>query len=356
MNYVEVASRLQEWGEPKFRLAQIKQAYCIDFLSGWDQVTTLGKELRDRCAEELAWDELFIVRTQESSDGETVKFLLQAKDGSKIETVLMQHEGNRNTVCVSSQVGCAMGCLFCATGTMGWKRQLTSEEIVNQVIHVARYLKIKGERLSNVVFMGMGEPMHNYDEVIKAVHEMNDQKGLCIGARKISISTCGVVPGILRFADEPTQANLAISLHGATNEVRNKIMPINKAYPLEKLIPAVRLYMEKTNRKVMFEYLLLEGINDRREDAEHLAGLFGDDLRLVHINLIKYHDTKAFKGSSTERRMQFLDWLHKLYVPVTHRVSFGEDIDAACGQLAVNESERGTLQGKEAISANKQQS
>ena len=353
MNLMNLAARFTEWGEPKFRLNQAHQAYYVGLLSSWDDVTTFGKELRDRCAQEFPWDELRVIRIQESADGETAKFLLEAADGSKIETVLMFHEGMRNTVCVSSQVGCAMGCTFCATGTMGWKRHLSAEEIVNQVVLVSRWLKTREQSISNVVFMGMGEPLHNYDEVIRAIHILNDQKGLCIGARKISVSTCGVVPGILRFADEKTQANLAISLHGATDAVRTKIMPVNKAYPLDKLMPAVRTYMEKTNRKVMFEYLLLDGINDRPEDAEALADLFGDDRRLVHVNLIKYHDTQAFKGSSTERRLQFLDWLHKLHIPVTHRVTFGEDIDAACGQLAVKEAGEQTLQGQAAITANK---
>jgi 23S rRNA (adenine2503-C2)-methyltransferase len=351
MNFDLLAKTLAERKEPKFRLAQAKRAFFVDFSTDWDQVSVFSKPLRDALKEAVAWDELTPVKTQESSDGRTIKTLFACADGKKIEAVLMRHEGERNTVCVSSQVGCAMACGFCATGTMGLTRNLTKEEIVGQVIHFARWLKPKNDRVTNVVLMGMGEPFHNYDQVMSALRTLNDPEGFNLGARHMSVSTCGIVPGILKLAEEDFQVNLAISLHSAIQDERSEIMPVNRAYPLHKLMQAVRTYMAKTNRKVMFEYLLLKGKNDCEEDAQALAELFGPDYRLVHVNLIKYHETDAFKGTLRDQRMQFLDRLHELGVPATHRITFGEDIDAACGQLAVNE-QTGTLkQGLDAVRA-----
>ncbi len=354
MNFVDIASYFAEHGYPRYRLDQVKRAYFIDLVSSWDDVTVLSKPMREELKERFPWMAMTTLRVQEADNGETIKSLLVCQDGSKIETVLMCHEDERNTVCVSSQVGCPMACAFCATGTMGLKRNLTSEEIVEQVLHYARLLKSRGERVTNVVLMGMGEPFHNYDAVMRALRTLNDPTGFNLGARHMSISTCGVVPGILKLADEGFQVNLAISLHSATNEVRSKIMPVNNAYPLEKLMDAVRIYMEKTNRKVMFEYLLLSGINDRPEDARALKRLFGNNVRLVHLNLIKYHNTQAFEGTPKDRRTAFLRELHELGIPATHRVTFGEDIDAACGQLAVQETQDAVLQGQAAIKTAKQ--
>ena len=342
---------LEERGEPAYRLSQAKRAFFVDALQGWDGVTVYPKPLREACQSSTAWNALIPVHVQESRHHETVKTLFACKDDKKIEAVLMCHEDERNTVCVSSQVGCAMACAFCATGSMKFGRNLTAEEMVEQVIHYVRWLKPKGQRVSNVVMMGMGEPFHNYDQVLKMLRVLNDQEGLNLGARRMSISTCGIVPGILRLAEEAFQVNLAISLHAGTDEVRSRIMPVNRAYPLTKLMEAVRVYIEKTNRKVMFEYLLLAGINDRPEDAEALAHLFGDDLRLVHVNLIKYHQTEAFQGTTREQRLAFLDRLHALGIPATHRITFGEDIDAACGQLAVKESRGQVMQGLSAVRA-----
>ena len=351
MHLPEIVRCLAERGEPKYRLAQVKRGFYVERRRGWEDLTVFAKPLRLALAEAVPWDALRPVRRQEGDGGETVKTLLACVDGKNIEAVLMRHQDERNTVCVSSQVGCAMGCAFCATGTMGWTRNLTRDEIAEQVIHYARELDGRGERVTNVVLMGMGEPLHNYDEVLGALRLLNDPEGFCLGARHLSISTCGIVPGILRLADEPLQVNLAISLHSAFDEVRSKIMPVNRAYPLPKLMDAVRTYMEKTNRKVMFEYLLLSGINDRPEDAEALQRLFQGDVRLVHVNLIKYHNTQAFAGTPKDRRIAFLQELHDLGIPATHRVTFGEDIDAACGQLAVKESAGTVLQGQAAIRA-----
>lgn len=353
MHFDQLKQALTAHGEPGYRLAQIKRAFFVELRSSWDEVSVLSKSLRETLAQEVPWNVLTPLRVQEGDDGATVKTLFRCQDGKTIEAVLMCHQDERNTVCVSSQVGCAMACSFCATGTMGLKRNLTSEEIIEQVIHYARFLKAKGEVVTNVVLMGMGEPLHNYDQVMEALKMLNDKQGFNFGARRMSISTCGVVPGILRLADEPLQVNLAISLHAGTDEVRSKIMPVNKAYPLAKLMDAVRTYMEKTNRKVMFEYLLLKGVNDRPEDAEAVARLLGSDVRLVHVNVIKYHDTSAFQSTDRGGRTGFVEQLRALGILATHRVTFGEDIDAACGQLAVNEAEGVTVQGAQAVKLNK---
>lgn len=353
MNFHELAKLLEARKEPPYRLAQAKQAFYIQLLPGWEQVSVFSKPLREACAAAIPWDPFTVVRVQESQKGDTVKTLLACTDGQKIETVLMRHADERDTVCVSSQAGCAMACTFCATGTMGFKRNLSVEEIVGQVIHYARWLKERDRRVTNVVLMGMGEPFHNYDNVMQALYTLNDHDGFDLGARRMSISTCGIVPGILRLADEPLQVNLAISLHSAIDAKRSRIMPVNKAYPLPKLKQAILTYMEKTNRKVMFEYLLLKGINDTEEDARALAAWLGDDKRLFHVNLIKYHETEAFQGTARTERLSFLDRLHELGVPATHRITFGEDIDAACGQLAVNENKAGLMQGLQAVRANK---
>ena len=353
MRFDTLAATLAARKEPRFRFAQIKRAFFIELRNSWEEVSVLSKALREELAKDIPWNVLTPLRVQASQDGQTVKTLFRCEDGKTIEAVLMCHQDERNTVCVSSQAGCAMACTFCATGTMGLKRNLTAEEIVEQVIHYARFLKPKGEGVTNVVLMGMGEPLHNYDNVMQALKTLNDHDGFNFGARRMSISTCGIVPGILRLADEPLQVNLAISLHAGTDEVRSKIMPVNKAYPLVKLIDAVRIYMQKTNRKVMFEYLLLKGINDRREDAQAVAKLLGSDVRLVHVNVIKYHNTLAFQGTERGARTDFVEYLRELGVPATHRVTFGEDIDAACGQLAVNETQTGIVQGASAIKINK---
>lgn len=333
MNFDRLKTLLAERGEPSYRLAQAKRAYFVELAASWDEVTVYPKPLRAGFVG-LPWTELTETRTQEAPDGGTVKVLFVCADGQKIETVLMRHSDGRNTVCVSSQVGCPMACAFCATGTMGFKRNLTSEEIVEQVIYFARWLKPKKALVTNVVLMGMGEPFHNYDHVMNALRTLNDKDGFNLGARHMSISTCGIVPGILKLADEDFQVNLAISLHAGTDKLRSTFMPVNTAYPLAKLMGAVHTYMKKTNRQVMFEYVLLQGVNDHPADAVALAKLLGPDYRLVHVNVIKFHPTQDFEATDKSTRLAFVELLHDLGVPATHRVTFGEEIDAACGQLA----------------------
>jgi 23S rRNA (adenine2503-C2)-methyltransferase len=342
MDIAKLETTLEKAGERAYRIEQAKRAVFDDLISSWDEASTLSKDLRTMLEREVPFSSVEHVTTQTSERGDTVKSLFKLRDGKNIEAVLMRHHGDRDTVCISSQVGCPMACTFCATGTMGLKRNLTAEEMLDQVLHFARMLRKEGKRVTNVVFMGMGEPMHNYEAVMESVRSMNGNggKGLGIGARHISISTCGIVAGILRMADEPLQINLAVSLHAPNDELRTKLMPVNRAYPLGKLMPAIKDYIAKTNRKVMFEYLLIDGLNDTIEIADELADLM--DHPLFHVNLIKYHTTGAFVSSPVENRSAFMDRLKKRGVSVTHRITFGEDIDAACGQLANKHIKKGT--------------
>ncbi|WKZ29211.1 MAG: 23S rRNA (adenine(2503)-C(2))-methyltransferase RlmN [Patescibacteria group bacterium] len=353
-------------GEPAYRIKQASELVFRGLISDWDEASSLPLDLRAKLKAEVPISTLVPVQSSTSSKGDTQKTLFRLTDGQQIEAVLMRHEGERNTVCVSSQAGCPMACAFCATGTMGLKRNLESHEIVEQVLHYARLLKREGDVLTNVVLMGMGEPFHNYDRVMDALRLMNDPKGLAFGVRRMSISTCGIVPGILKLADDPMRVNLAISLHAPNDDLRSRLMPVNKAYPLAKLFDAIKTYIRKTNRKVMFEYLLIEGVNDTPEIAEELADLLcrenpdgsGDPTPLYHVNLIKYHATEVlgsaaerfglpvdartgkgtFPSSPLDRRRAFQQILYDRGISVTHRITFGEDIDAACGQLANKET------------------
>jgi len=333
MDISKVQNLLEKAGEKPYRLKQIKKAIFIDLVSSWDEITTLAKPLRDLLKKEIPFTSLEQVNQSASrEETTTVKAAFKLSDGNLIETVLMRHDRDRNTVCISSQAGCAMKCAFCATGKLGLKRNLTQEEILDQILHFARYLHKLEKRLSNVVVMGMGEPMANYENVVGALRIANDNDGLNISARKMTISTCGVVPGIEKLAKEPMQLNLAISLHAPTDEIRSQIMPINKAYGVAKLMKAVHDYVDATNRKVLFEYVMLEGVNDSLEVADKLAKLM--DHPLFQVNLIKYHATGVFIPTDSDHRWAFKHRLEDHGVVVTHRVTFGEDIDAACGQLA----------------------
>lgn len=340
MNIIKLENYLKEKGEKPYRLKQIKKAVFCDLIEKWENATILPKNLREELENNFPLNSLRPMETVKSEDGRTIKTVFKIKGNFNIEVVLMRHLKGRNTVCVSSQAGCAMGCGFCATGKGGFKRNLESEEIVDQVLFFARLLSLisrtpldGGNAVNNIVFMGMGEPFLNYENVMEALRILNDKDGLNIGARHISVSTCGVAPGIKKFADENFQVNLAVSLHSPDGDTRSMLMPINKLYPLESVMEAVDYYIAKTNRKVMFEYLMIEDINDTDKDAEKLAKLMKNSL--YHLNLIKYHDTGSeFKPSSIKKQNIFFDKLKKLGVSVTFRASLGEDILAACGQLA----------------------
>jgi len=316
--------------EPKFRLKQVIQAIYVDFVANWDEATTLSKELRSKLNIECPLE--INSGLSESKDKNTNKVLITLEDGLQIETVLMKHSDGRRTVCVSSQVGCPLACTFCATGQMGFKRNLSTYEIVEQVIFWGRILKENNERVSNVVFMGMGEPFLNYDNVLDAVRILNDKDGFNIGARRISISTAGLITEIRKLAKEDIQVNLAISLHAPNDTLRTKLMPVNKRVSLKRLFEAIDYYIDITNRKVMFEYLMIDKVNDHEAEAEQLAELMNRPLCMV--NLIPYNPTNEYKPSSKKAIDSFRIILEKRGVEVSQRFGFGQDIKAACGQLA----------------------
>jgi 23S rRNA (adenine2503-C2)-methyltransferase len=320
-------------GEPSYRQKQARQLVYKDLIADWNESTTLPLKLRERLNLECPLD--LTVDIFGSQKSESTKILLHLQDGEKVESVLLRHGDGRRTVCVSAQAGCALGCKFCATGALGFRRNLSVEEIVAQVLFFARYLRKNGEdgeRVSNVVFMGMGEPLLNYDNVLGTIRVFNDKDAFNIGARRISISTCGIIEGIERLMREELQVNLAISLHGAEDELRTSLMPINKRYPLRELMRAVDRFARVKNREVMFEYLLIKGVNDREEDARNLSKLMRSHLFVV--NLIRYNPTGSFQPSGSEAIGKFKEILQQDGVNVTQRYSFGQDINAACGQLA----------------------
>jgi len=316
-------------GEPRFRLKQAREAIFKNFISDWQEATFFSKDLREelnkKCLLEIKADVLV------SKKEDSVKARITLNDGLKIETVLMRHKDGRNTVCVSSQAGCPLACGFCATGKMGFKRNLNYLEIIEQVIFFNRYLK--KDRVTNVTFMGMGEPFLNYDNVIKAVKFLNDKEYFNIGARSISISTAGIIEGIEKLAKEGLQINLAISLHASDNELRSSLMPINRKYPIKEILRAVDEYIKKTKRKVMFEYVLIKGVNDSDEQAKELAKIMAK--KLYFVNLILYNPTGSFKPSDTKRVERFKAILKKSGINFVQRYRFGDDIKAACGQFAV---------------------
>ncbi len=317
--------------EPRFRVDQVWHG-IYDELAEPEELTTLPKALRARLATELP-PALELVTEQVSDAGDTVKFLWSLHGGARVETVLMLYP-DRATVCVSSQAGCAMACGFCATGQAGFERHLSAGEILEQVVRASRRARSLGRRVSNVVFMGMGEPMANEDRVWTAIERMHDDLGL--SARHLTISTVGVVPGIRRLASRPLPVNLAVSLHAANDALRDKLVPINRRYPLRVLIDACQQYLDARNRRLSFEWALIDGVNDRRVDADQLAALCRRLRPAAHVNLIPLNPTpgSTARGSSSAYVRAFRDRLHTHGVNATVRQNRGTDIDAACGQLA----------------------
>ena len=317
-------------GEPRYRLDQVWRGLHTERRRP-DEMTSLPKALRARLDEELP-AALRPVAESVSTDGQTVKWLWELHDGATVETVLM-HYPDRSTVCVSTQAGCAMGCGFCATGQSGFERNLSTGEVVEQVVEAWRRAEAgtPSRRLSNVVFMGMGEPLANFDRVWPAVTRIHDDLGL--GARHLTISTVGIVPGIRRLAAEALPVNLAVSLHAANDTLRDELVPINRRYPLAALAEACRDYLAVKNRRLSFEWALIDGVNDRSRDAEELAA-FARPLR-AHVNLIPLNPTPGWPtvGSPAGRVTAFRDLLQDLRVNATVRANRGTDIDAACGQL-----------------------
>lgn len=335
--YGQTLSKLQslmaEEGQKPYRAIQLYTWIYEKRASSFDEMSDISKSFRDVLKKKYTLDLPKIFRRQDSKDG-TVKLLLELEDGFKIETVLMRYEYGL-AACISSQVGCNMACSFCSSGILGKQRNLKPEEMVGQVLVLNNLLKEekKGQKVTHVVVMGTGEPFDNYDNVMDFIRIINAQKGLSIGARHITVSTCGITEGIKRYAREGLQTNLAISLHAPNDELRNKLMKINKAYPLSRLMSAVKEYEEIADRRVTYEYLLLEGINDTKECAEELLNLIKGTMG--YVNLIPYNETNknSYKRSSNNRVHAFLDYLKKGGVNATIRKEFGSDIDAACGQL-----------------------
>jgi 23S rRNA (adenine2503-C2)-methyltransferase len=377
LDFPSLENKLREWNEPAYRAKQIWQGLYVHLYSSAEQFTNLSKTLREKIAEHFSFSN-FKVRTYlDSSDKSTRKTLFELPDGNLIEAVLMRYGDpadevrdaksvkrknqnydlrftnyesgfdtssashqttqppkQRRTLCISTQAGCAMGCVFCATGQMGYKRNLSSGEIVAQVMYYAQMLKEQNESVTNIVFMGMGEPFHNYDNSMAAIDRLNDSNGFNFGARRFTVSTVGLVPQIKKFADEQRQVNLAISLHAADDDERLAIMPVNKRYKIDDVIQACKYYIEKTNRRVTFEWALIHGVNDTPEVAAKLASRLKG--LLCHVNAIPLNPTQGYQGEATsrERADLFKKTLENAGIPCTIRMRRGIDINAGCGQLA----------------------
>ena len=336
MTFDELSDWIVEQGQKKFRAQQIWEWLYRKRIGHFSEMTNVNKDCINLLQESFQINTLNLQVKQASKDG-TVKFLFQLSDENIIETVLMRQKYGLS-VCVTTQVGCNIGCSFCASGLLRKVRNLNAGEIVEQIIWVQRYLDEQGmgERVSHVVVMGIGEPFDNFDNLIPFLKIINHPKGLAIGARHITVSTSGIVPKIYEFADLDLQVNLAISLHAPNNELRTSIMKINRAFPLEKLMPAIEYYLKKTNRRITFEYILLKDVNDRKEEALQLANLIKNIRHLAYVNLIPYNPVSEhiqYQRSTKESILAFYDTLKKNGINCVIRQEHGTDIDAACGQL-----------------------
>ena len=329
----DLKEELKNIGEKPFRAEQIFKWLFVEKVKEFEEMTNISKELRQKLQENYDICNFKIERKLISKDG-TTKYLFNIDGTNDVETVLMKYKYGYS-VCVSCQIGCKMGCTFCASTGIPFIRSLTPGEIVEQILAIEQDT---GERISNVVFMGIGEPMDNFENIMKTISILNNPKGFAIGARHMSVSTSGVVPKIYEFADRNAQSTLAISLHSPNNETRSKMMPVNRAYPIEELMKACKYYIEKTNRRISFEYALSKGYNDSIEDAENLSNLFHKSLghlNLIHVNLIPINkiENGVYNQSSIESIMKFRDYLNSKGITATIRRELGSDIEAACGQL-----------------------
>jgi len=325
--------------EPKYRLKQLLHSVYKDIVYDLSEVTTFSKDMRDYLEERIEFCCLSQLVAQESKKDNTIKFLFETNDNKKIETVLMRHLKGRNTLCISCQVGCAMGCKFCATGKLGLTRDLTYSEILDQVMLVNRHLKDSKQKVTNIVFMGMGEPLLNIKNVFPAIEILSSEKKLDLSNRHITVSTCGIITGIEKLIDDKIKVNLAISIHSADDKIRSELMPINKTFPLEKLMDALDKFVEFTNRRVFYEYILIDGVTDSDKLAKKLGHLLRD--RLAHVNLIPYNTANnkdIFQPSKKMNIYKFKEILSSYGVTNSIRFTLGEDIDAACGQLAAKEN------------------
>lgn len=343
-NKKDLKEFLEKKGEKPYRADQIWRSMYVDLYDNFNDISTIPDKLKKSLISELDYSPLSLVVKKKSKDLSTDKFLWKLHDNKLVETVLMRydedgHRRKRRTVCISSQVGCALDCKFCATGQQGFTRQLTVGEIVSQVVEAKKVLfneepnLIKDQNNLNIVFMGMGEPLANYERVIESIKILNDQKGLNIGARNITVSTVGLLPKIIELSKEKIQVNLAVSIHAPDNKTRSETVPINKKYPLEDLIETCKKYIESTNRKIFFEYVLLSGQNDSEEHANKLGKLLQP--LLCHLNLIPVNPTinSDYERSRSENIKKFRKIISNYDVPSTIRMEKGIDINAGCGQL-----------------------
>lgn len=339
----ELQNWMAEKGEKPFRAAQVYDWIYGKGALSFDQMSNLSKELRARLAGEFSFPVIQEVRRVESEDRETLKFLWQLPDGKRVESVLIL-SGDRRTVCISCQVGCPARCAFCASGKEGLLRNLSPAEIVEQVLHIDRFLKGQGERVSHLVFMGMGEPMENYEAVVKAVAIFNAPEGFNISQRRITISTVGVVEGIHRLAKEDLKVNLVLSLHAPNQHIRKKIIPYARKYPLEEILLAMDSYSRETKRDITYEYTLIAGINDAPSHAEELARLLMG--KQCTVNLIPYNPVPGLRLHRPEKENieMFRTCLEEAGINTTWRYTKGKDIAAACGQLALQPATESPLQ------------
>lgn len=327
---------LTDRGQKRFRATQLYIWMYQKLATTFDEMSDVSKAFREELNRDFTLALPKIYRKQESEDG-TIKLLLELEDGSKIETAMLPYNYG-SAICVTSQVGCNMACSFCASGLLKKQRNLEVHEMVGQVMVMNSLLLEKGKHITHIVVMGTGEPFDNYDNVMDFVRIVNHPKSLAIGARHITISTCGLVDGIKKYAHEGLQTNLAISLHAPNDELRNKLMPVNKVYPLAKLFEAIEYYESVASRRVTFEYILLKGVNDSLECAEQLAKLINNASTYI-VNLIPYNpvDENSYQRSDDESVHKFFSYLKRKHINVTIRKEFGNDIDAACGQLRAKE-------------------
>jgi 23S rRNA (adenine2503-C2)-methyltransferase len=333
LSFDELDGTLRNWGEPAYRARQIWQGLYQHHYNSPEQFTSLPLDLRSRLEDSFTFSSLSPVLHTQSEDGETEKVLLRTAEDHHIETVLMYYK-KRRTVCISTQAGCAMGCVFCATGQMGLKGNLSQGEIIEQVLYFARKLARKKDHLSNVVTMGMGEPFHNYHATMDAMAILNNPEGFNFGSRRVTISTVGIIPMIKRFTKERHKINLTVSLHAATNKLRDQLVPINRKYPLEDLLHVCNEYVSQSGRRISYEWALINNVNDSFEQAQELSTLLEGSL--CHVNLIPLNPTNAYisKSGTKESMKTFQGILQTHGIPTTIRLRRGIDIHAGCGQLA----------------------
>lgn len=334
----QVKQFLNQLNQPYYRLQQFNTAFYQRFITSFDELTTWSKELRDKIQQKLEFSSLTQVNQQISPDGNTIKvaFKLKREPQLQTEAVLMRYQDGRNSVCVSCMVGCPVGCSFCATGQMGLLANLTTREIIDQVLHFARFVAQDNQKITNVVYMGMGEPMLNLEAVEGSYDVLTDPDLMAMSKRRLTVSTVGYPDQLKKFIDEGHRPQIALSLHAPNQEVREQIMPIAKVFDLDQVFAAIDYYVKKTNKLVTYEYILIEGINDKDQHARQLGDLLKN--RLAHVNLIPYNPVPGvdYERPSQQRVKSFAEVLTKAGVSNTIRVTMGDEIKAACGQLSTN--------------------